>query len=85
LSCQGKTGERVVARKKPPKDEPNADLGAAVRRLTNVAALLLVKGEAQPEKIRALAAAGYSNAEIAEMLHLKPNTVAVALHRIRKK
>ena len=74
-----------MARNKPLRDPQDGDLGSAIRRLTNVAALLLVKGEPQPEKIRALAAAGYTNQEIADMLHLKSNTVAVALHRLRKR
>ena len=74
-----------MARRQASKDAPNDDLAGAVRRLANVAALLLVKGEPQPEKIRALSAAGYSNAEIADMLNVTPNTVAVALHRLRKK
>lgn len=74
-----------MPRNNAPRDPQGADLATAILRLTNVAALLLVKGEPQPEKILALAAAGYTNAEIAEMLHLKSNTVAVALHRLRKK
>jgi DNA-directed RNA polymerase specialized sigma24 family protein len=59
----------------------NADL----ERLTNLVALLLVKGEPQVDQIRTLAAAGYRNSEIAPLLGLTSNAVNVALHRIRLK
>ena len=54
-------------------------------RLTNLVALLLVKGESQSEKIRTLAAVGYSASEIAHLLGTTANAVNVALHRIRQK
>jgi DNA-binding CsgD family transcriptional regulator len=56
-----------------------------LERLTNLVALLVVKGEPQPEQLRILAAAGYGNSEIATLLGLTPNAVNVALHRLRKK
>lgn len=68
------------------KGEPTSpDLAAEIHRLTNVAALLLVKGESQGEKIRTLASVGYTNVEIGTLLGLTPNAVAVALHRLRGK
>ena len=54
-------------------------------RITGLLALLLVKGESQPEKIRTLAAVGFQNTEIARLLGVTPNAVNLALHRIRKK
>jgi DNA-binding CsgD family transcriptional regulator len=56
-----------------------------MERLTNLIALLVVKGEPQPEQLRILEAAGYGNTEIASLLGLTPNAVNVALHRLRKK
>ena len=57
----------------------------ALKRLTNLVALLLIKGESQNEKLRILAAAGYSAAEIAGLVGSSANAVSVALHRLRKK
>ncbi len=75
-----------MAKAKPAKPDPiKHDVGVEIHRLTNVAALLLVKGESQPEKIRTLASAGYSNVEIAALLGVTANSVAVALHRLRGK
>lgn len=56
-----------------------------MERLTGLLALLLVKGESQPEKIRTLAAVGFQNKEIARLLGVTANTVNIVLHRIRKK
>lgn len=56
-----------------------------VERLTNLMALLLIKGEPQADQIRTLVSAGFSNTEIARLLALTPNAVNVALHRIRKR
>jgi len=46
---------------------------------------LLVKGESQPEKIRALHSAGFQNNEIADLLGIPVNTVKVTLFRQRSK
>ena len=78
---------RRRSRPGPPTDPPsgggatNTDFG----RLTNLVALLLVKGDPQPDQIRTLAAAGFGNSEIASLLGLTRNAVAIALHRIRRK
>ena len=76
---------------RPKKDkrstaaDPSVTGDPRLERLTNLVALLLVKGEPQAEQIRTLAAAGYGNSEIAALLGLTPNAVNVALHRIRRK
>jgi DNA-binding NarL/FixJ family response regulator len=64
--------------------EADSAATADLSRLTNLVALLLVKGEPQPDQIRTLAAAGYRNNEIASLLGLTPNAVNVALHRLRR-
>lgn len=69
--------------KKEATDSSDADDG--LLRLTNLVALLLVKGESQNEKIRTLSAAGYQPNEIAELLDTTSNTVSVTLHKLRKK
>lgn len=53
-------------------------------RLTNILALLLVKGEPPNDQLIILSSLGYSNNEIAKLLNIKPNSVKVALFRIRK-
>lgn len=58
---------------------------AQLEKITRLLALLAVKGESQPEKIKVLSGAGFSNVEIAELLGLTPNAVNVALHRVRAK
>ena len=59
--------------------------GPDLERLTNLVALLVVKGEPQADQIRTLTAAGYGNSEIATLLGLSRNAVNIALHRIRRK
>lgn len=56
-----------------------------LRRVANLLALLLVKGESQPEKIRVLSSVGYTNAEIADLLGVTPNAVKVSLYQQRKR
>jgi DNA-directed RNA polymerase specialized sigma24 family protein len=56
-----------------------------LEKIARVLALLLVKGEPQADKIKALSAAGFGNAEIADLLGLTRNAVNIALHRIRAK
>lgn len=55
-----------------------------LKRIANLLALLAVKGETQPEKVQALAAAGFSVAEIAGLLATKPNTISVVLYKSKK-
>ncbi len=78
----------MVARRKGKRGtaaEPVTPRDPGLERLTNLVALLLVKGEPQADQIRTLAAAGYGNSEIATLLVLTPNAVNIALHRIRRK
>ena len=56
-----------------------------VEKITRLLALLVVKGEAQPDKIRLLSGAGFANTEIARLLGMKANAVNQAVHRIRAK
>lgn len=56
-----------------------------LEKLTRLLALLVIKGESQPEKIKMLAGAGFTNIEIAELLGVTGNAVNVALHRLRAK
>lgn len=79
----------MAKRKETRSDDPGSLVGgvnaAQVERLTNLMALLLIKGEPQTDQLRTLACAGFSNTEIARLLGLTSNAVNVALHRIRKR
>jgi hypothetical protein len=57
----------------------------SLARLTNLVALLLVKGEPQPDQVNTLLRAGFTNTEIARLLGMTPNAANVAIHRLRKK
>jgi len=78
-----------VAARKTNRPSTAADTVTAkdadLERLTNLVALLLVKGEPQADQIRTLAPAGYGNSEIASLLGLTSNAVNIALHRIRRR
>jgi len=73
---KGETAEYTSAR---------PDLAQQLERATKLIALLLVKGESQPEKMRVLSAAGFANNEIAALLGVTSNTVNVALYKLRAK
>lgn len=78
----------MVARRKGSPisaDDATRRAYAPFERLTNLVALLLVKGEPPVDQIRILAGAGYRNTEIASLLGLTSNAVTVALHRMRRK
>ena len=64
--------------------EPESLGDPAFKRLSDLVALLLVKGEPQNEKCRMLSVAGYSAPEIAALVGMTANAVNVALHRLRK-
>lgn len=53
-------------------------------RIADLVALLLVKGESQPEKVRSLAAVGYTPSEISGLLGITANAVSITLHRLKK-
>ncbi len=77
------------ARKRRPPTKPRAvasvvppsSLETSIQRLTNLLALFVVKGGRDQEKVVALTGAGYSAAEIGQLLGKKPNTVSVALYK----
>ena len=56
-----------------------------LRRIANLLALLATKGEGQTDKVLTLTAAGFSTSEVAALLRVKPNTVAVAVYQSKKK
>jgi DNA-directed RNA polymerase specialized sigma24 family protein len=79
-----------VAAKRRKPSAPAESLGPSnlaneLHRTSRLLALLLVKGESQPEKIRALNSAGFQNSEIADLLGVPANTVNVTLFRQRTK
>lgn len=69
----------------PPDLQAVGATATQLEKIIRLLALLAVKGESQPEKIKVLSGAGFSNTEIAELLGVTANTVNVALHRIRAK
>ena len=75
-------------RSKAPTTEPTVDtpvgLEAAFRRIANLLALSLIKGESEAQKIQTLTAVGFSVPEVAQLLNKKPNTVSAALYTARK-
>ena len=79
----------MAARKKPDTPSgtvnPNENVAKQLEKLTRLLALLVVKGESQPEKVKVLAGAGFTNTEIAELLGTTANVVNVTLHRLRTK
>lgn len=57
---------------------------SGMERLTNVLALLLVKGHNQTEAIRLLNRAGFQAKEIAALVGSTSNTVSVTLYKTNK-
>jgi len=68
---------------KSPERLDDSSLVIDLRRLTKLLALILIKGESQTEKIRALNAAGFAPTEMALLLGTTVNTINVTLHKIR--
>lgn len=56
-----------------------------MEKLVGLLALIAVRGESQPEKIKMLSGAGFTNMDIARLLGITSNAVAIALHRARAK
>jgi len=79
----------VAERKNKAESQLNIDSldgkSQSLKKLTKLLALLVVKGESQPEKVKLLSGAGFSNTEIASLLGVTSNSVNVALHRLRSK
>lgn len=69
-----------------PNPAPGQDGGleAAFRRIANLLALILVKGESETDKVLTLTAVGYTPGEIAELLNKLPNTVSVILYKAKQ-
>lgn len=67
-----------------PSPDQSVGLEAAFRRIANLLALALTKGESETAKVQTLTAAGYSIAEIAQLLDKQPNTVSAILYKARK-
>lgn len=55
-----------------------------LQRISNLLALLLVKGESEAEKVLTLSAAGFGPAEVASLLRKVPNTVSVILYKAKQ-
>ncbi len=80
-ACREKTPLGQAPASLTPKFAPERQIG----RVANLLALLLVKGELQPEKIRVLSAVGYANTEIAELLGMTANAITVSLYQQRRR
>jgi len=65
-------------------DENATSTAEHLRRISNLLALLAVKGESQSDKILTLTAAGYSAKEIADLLRTSPNNVSVAVYKAKQ-
>jgi DNA-directed RNA polymerase specialized sigma24 family protein len=71
-----------MAKPRSNGDEPVEPTSASgVDRLTNVLALMLVKGMKSGEAILTLARSGFRSSEIAELLGTSTNTVSVTLYK----
>jgi hypothetical protein len=75
----------VAPRKKVGERAAPLSEAEELRRLSKLAALLLVKGEEQAEKMRVLNAVGFSAEEIATMLSTTLDAVYAATYRLRKR
>ena len=62
----------------------NKQLVEELRRISILLALNLTEGQTQQEQIKILDRVGFQPKEIAKILETTPNTVSVALTRIRK-
>lgn len=67
-----------------PSAEQSVGLEAAFHRIANLLALALTKGESETGKVQTMTAAGYSIAEVAQLLGKKPNTVSAILYAARQ-
>jgi DNA-binding NarL/FixJ family response regulator len=74
----------MASQKRKAESTSDQPVPSGLSRLTNLIALLLIKGEPQPDQVSALVRAGFSNTEIAGLLGMTPNAVNVAVHRLRR-
>lgn len=66
-------------------NQPSSAEGTSeLARISNLLALLAVKGESQTDKILTLTAAGFTAAEIAQLIRSTPNTVSVTIYQAKK-
>ncbi len=79
---QGKAGRGSASADRSA--EPSAET-EQLKRIANLLALLSVKDEPQVEQIAVLGSAGFSVAEIAELLGTTRNTVSVTLSQRKTK
>ncbi|HKX45543.1 MAG TPA: hypothetical protein VJP77_02485 [Planctomycetota bacterium] len=86
--CKPEPMARTPRRRTASHSTKNASDGdeslTQLRRIANLLALLVSKGESQGDSILALAAAGLTAAEVAKLLDTTPNTVAVAVYKAKK-
>lgn len=76
--------KRAKASSSPSAPDSEVGLEAAFRRVANLLALNLIKGESETEKVLTLTAVGYSPQEIAQLLGKQPNTVSVILYKAKQ-
>jgi len=62
----------------------NPSLEASFNRIANLLALLLVKGESEPQKVLSLIAVGYTPAEIGQLLGKRANTISAIIYRAKR-
>lgn len=72
----------MPARRAPRKTDASRsanteDAAELLSRISNLLALLVVKGESQEEKIMTLTAAGFTTREVADLIRTTAGTVAV--------
>ena len=70
------------------QNQNETEIVAALNRISKILAGLLLNNIEKAEqgvKIKRLKGCGFSNTEIAEMLHTTPNSVGVAVHALKKK
>ncbi len=60
-------------------------LARQLERIANLLALLVTHGKPQMEQIAVLSGAGYSSAEIAQLVGTTRNTVSVALSQMKSR
>lgn len=76
--------KRGAGRTATPVADQKVGLEEAFRRIANLLALALTKGESETGKAQTMTAAGYSIEEVAQLLSKKPNTVSAILYKARK-
>lgn len=75
-------------RAKAEKADPANPVDERTRQLERIArllGLLVIKGEGQTSKVLTLVAAGFTPAEVADLLGTTPNTVSVTVYQEAKR